>query len=549
MTEKLFRSSFLVGITTMLLSMILFMGVLYQYFNGQIVHELTAVSSYLTQGMNSIGADYLTDLDDSQRITWIAPDGTVQYDNWNEIDQMENHLNRTEVQEALKSGIGTANRFSNTLTEHTIYVAQRLENGEIIRVSTTQATMLALFFPMISSILLILFLSMVLSGILASRLSKLIIKPILALDLDCPENTDTYDELAPLLGRIRTQNTTIQKQIDQLRHKQDEFTVVTDNMSEGFLLLDHSGHILSHNSATLTLLVAPSPKDATASYLTLNRSEPFRNTVELALAGQEGRHIQVIQGRHCQVIANPVLRDGTVAGAVIVLLDVTAHEQSETLRREFTANVSHELKTPLTSISGIAEMMQNRLIKPQDIPDFATDIYHEAQRLIALVEDILRLSQLDEGHSSLPLCTVDLYHIATQVVGRMQTTADAMSVTLILNGTATPISGTHQVLGEMISNLVDNAIKYNKPNGTVTVSIQTVDGIVSLSVSDTGVGIPAEDKNRVFERFYRVDKSHSKAIGGTGLGLSIVKHGAIYHGAQIALDSAVDVGTTVTLTF
>lgn len=323
---------------------------------------------------------------------------------------MENHADREEVRAALESETGTASRYSTTLSQRTLYFAQRLADGTVLRVSSEQRSLPSLLLSMVQPILIILVLAVALSAVLASRLSKHIIKPVLAIDLEHPEDSDTYEELTPLLSRIKQQNQTIAQQMAQLRQKQNEFTAITENMSEGFLLLDRQGRILSHNSGALRLLHAAAPEER-ASYLTLNRTERFRQAVDAALTGRRDEQLVDLGGRCCQLLANPVIQDGQVAGAVLVILDVTEREQREELRREFTANVSHELKTPLTSISGIAEIIKGGLVKPQDIPGFADDIYGEAQRMIRLVEDILRLSQLDEGGSSLQTEEVDLYHL------------------------------------------------------------------------------------------------------------------------------------------
>ena len=548
MTSKIFRNSFLVGVAVFFLSIALFMGVLYQYFGSQLLIQLESEAALAARGVEMGSMDYLDGLSSANRITWIDAGGTVLFDNQADPAQMENHADREEVRAALESETGTASRYSTTLSQRTLYFAQRLADGTVLRVSSEQRSLPSLLLSMVQPILIILVLAVALSAVLASRLSKHIIKPVLAIDLEHPEDSDTYEELTPLLSRIKQQNQTIAQQMAQLRQKQNEFTAITENMSEGFLLLDRQGRILSHNSGALRLLHAAAPEER-ASYLTLNRTERFRQAVDAALTGRRDEQLVDLGGRCCQLLANPVIQDGQVAGAVLVILDVTEREQREELRREFTANVSHELKTPLTSISGIAEIIKGGLVKPQDSPGFADDIYGEAQRMIRLVEDILRLSQLDEGGSSLQTEEVDLYHLAQEVAGRLTPAAVKGQVTLEVTGGPVRISGVRQLLDEMISNLCDNAIKYNRPGGRVTISVSRSDRGAELSVSDTGIGIPPEDQSRVFERFYRVDKSHSKAIGGTGLGLSIVKHGAAFHGADLSLESQPDRGTTIRLTF
>ena len=549
MTAKLFRTSMAVAVSVMVLSIALFMGMLYQYFSDQMMTELESETWLVSRGVELDGMDYLNGLHTTSRVTWVAADGTVLYDNEADASTMENHADREEIREALTSETGTAQRFSSTLSEQTLYVTQRLSDGTVIRLASAQKTVGLLLISMIQPILIILVLSLLLSAVLASRLSKGLIKPILSLDLEHPEDCETYDELTPLLSRLKRQNDTIQQQMNLLKQRQTEFAALTDNMSEGFLLLDRQGHVLSHNSGALRLLGVEEP-EGEVNVLVLNREEPFRQAVDEALSGKRSQQMLHLNGRYCKLLANAVLADGKPAGAVLVLLDVTEQEQRDELRREFTANVSHELKTPLTSISGIAEIMQSGMVKPEDIQSFAGDIYQEAQRLIALVEDIIRLSRLDEGAESLEREPVNLLSVAQDVARRLDSAAQKAGVTLKVMGLSVEVRGIPSVLDEMVYNLCDNAIKYNHPGGTVNVTVApTDDGSAEVTVEDTGIGIPVEDQSRVFERFYRVDKSHSKEIGGTGLGLSIVKHGASLHGAQIHMDSQVGRGTSVQLLF
>ena len=549
MTAKLFRTSMAVAVSVMVLSIALFMGMLYQYFSDQMMTELESETWLVSRGVELDGMDYLNGLHTTSRVTWVAADGTVLYDNEADASTKENHADREEIREALTSETGTAQRFSSTLSEQTLYVTQRLSDGTVIRLASAQKTVGLLLISMIQPILIILVLSLLLSAVLASRLSKGLIKPILSLDLEHPEDCETYDELTPLLSRLKRQNDTIQQQMNLLKQRQTEFAALTDNMSEGFLLLDRQGHVLSHNSGALRLLGVEEP-EGEVNVLVLNREEPFRQAVDEALSGKRSQQMLHLNGRYCKLLANPVLADGKPAGAVLVLLDVTEQEQRDELRREFTANVSHELKTPLTSISGIAEIMQSGMVKPEDIQSFAGDIYQEAQRLIALVEDIIRLSRLDEGAESLEREPVNLLSVAQDVARRLDSAAQKAGVTLKVMGLSVEVRGIPSVLDEMVYNLCDNAIKYNHPGGTVNVTVAPADdGSAEVTVEDTGIGIPVEDQSRVFERFYRVDKSHSKEIGGTGLGLSIVKHGASLHGAQIHMDSQVGRGTSVQLLF
>ena len=548
MAKKIFRSTMAVGLWVLLLSAALFLGMLYQYFTDRYTQELESETWLVARGVESMGLDYLDGLRTDNRITWVAQDGTVLYDNEADAASMENHADREEIQEALFGIQGTARRESATLSQLTIYVAHRLDDGSVIRLAGSQSTVVHLLMAMAPPIVLILIVTLIFAAALSSRLTKRLVRPILELDLERPEDSEVYDELSPLLTRIRRQNDTIRAQMDQLRQQKQEFTALTENMSEGFLLLDAKGRVLSYNTGVLRLLGAAAPAEE-ASVLTLDRSDVFQQLVEQVLDGRRSQVRMERAGRILQLLGDPVLRDGETAGAVLVLLDVTEREQAEQMRREFTANVSHELKTPLTSISGMAEIMKDGLVKQEDIRGFAADIYQESQRLIRLVEDILHLSRLDEGGGGLERQEIDLLDLARTVEDRLQSTAKQHQVELELTGDHAAVQGLPSVVEEMVYNLCDNAIKYNRPGGKASVRVEDGADAVTVTVSDTGIGIPPEDRERVFERFYRVDKSHSKAIGGTGLGLSIVKHGAALHNAQLELDSAPGKGTTVRLRF
>ena len=548
MAKKIFRSTMAVGLWVLLLSAALFLGMLYQYFTDRFTQELESETWLVARGVESMGLDYLDGLRTDNRITWVAQDGTVLYDNEADAAAMENHADREEIQEALFGIQGTARRESATLSQLTIYVAHRLDDGSVIRLAGSQSTVVHLLMAMAPPIVLILIVTLIFAAALSSRLTKRLVRPILELDLERPEDSEVYDELSPLLTRIRRQNDTIRAQMDQLRQQKQEFTALTENMSEGFLLLDAKGRVLSYNTGALRLLGAAAPAEE-ASVLTLDRSDVFQQLVEQVLDGRRSQVRMERAGRILQLLGDPVLRDGETAGAVLVLLDVTEREQAEQMRREFTANVSHELKTPLTSISGMAEIMKDGLVKQEDVRGFAADIYQESQRLIRLVEDILHLSRLDEGGGGLERQEIDLLDLARTVEDRLQSTAKQHQVELELTGDHAAIQGLPSVVEEMVYNLCDNAIKYNRPGGKASVRVEDGADAVTVTVSDTGIGIPPEDRERVFERFYRVDKSHSKAIGGTGLGLSIVKHGAALHNAQLELDSAPGKGTTVRLRF
>ncbi len=548
MTKKIFRNFLAVGVGVFLLSAALFLGMLYQYFTGQITQELSAEAQMVARGVEAMGGAYFDGLQTSTRITWVDRDGTVLYDNRADPARMENHGDREEIREAVLGTRGTAQRQSATLAQRTIYVAQRLEDGTVIRLAGEQRTAVTLLLSMVQPILIILVITGLFAAALASRLARRIIRPILELDLERPEKGGAYDELAPLLTRIRRQNDTIQSQIELLRQRRQEFTALTENMSEGFLLLDSRGRVLSYNRGAIRLLGAAPPEEE-ANVFTLERSDAFRQVVGQVLEGLRCQGRLEREGRILQLLGDPVLHAGKNAGGVLVLLDITEREQGERMRREFTANVSHELKTPLTSISGMAEILKDGLVKSEDIPGFAADIYKESQRLIQLVEDIIRLSRLDEGGEDLERQPLDLLAIAGRVGERLEPLARKAGVKLTVEGESRTIRGIPSVVEEMIYNLCDNAVKYNRPQGQVTVTVGGGQDQAVVTVADTGIGIPAGEQERVFERFYRVDKSHSKEIGGTGLGLSIVKHGAALHGAQVELTSAPGQGSTVRLIF
>ena len=497
------------------------------------------------QGVALGGIRYLEDLDAANRLTWIDSDGTVLYDSQANEDAMENHLAREEVQEALATGHGRSSRLSATLATRTLYVAVALEDGTLLRLASEQSSVADLLLSLIPSMAAILLVMAALAVFLAHRLSRNLIRPILSLDLEHPENCDTYEELTPLLRRLHSQQETISAQIAELKRQQNEFTAITENMSEGFLLMDSHTNLLSCNSSALRLLGAEIANSG-ESVFHLSRAEPFLHVVEEALAGRHSEALLEREGRYYQLLANPVMRDGRLAGAVLAILDVTERENREALRREFSANVSHELKTPLTSISGFAELMKSGMVPQETVPEFAGDIYREAQRLITLVEDIIHLSQLDEGAVPMDREEIDLHALARDVLDRLAPAAEKGRVQLRLDGEKAVVTGVRHVVDEMVFNLADNAVKYNRPGGSVTITTGMEKGKPWFSVADTGIGIPADSRERVFERFYRVDKSHSKDVGGTGLGLSIVKHAAAYLGASLELRSEVGEGTTVT---
>ena len=547
MTKRIFRAIFLVALAVFLAGTALIMGALYNYYSGIYESQIQEEAAYLSTAVEDLGLPYLEGLErGSHRITWVNSDGTVLFDSAANEDRMENHLDREEIQEAMADGVGESERYSDTLSERSYYYALALNDGSVLRVSGEQYTVLSLLLSIGHYIILVLVVALALSLFLASRISKAIIRPLNGIDLEHPEDVDTYDELSPLLGRIASQNRQIRTQLDEMKAKQQEFATITENMNEGLLVIDQQTAVLSYNTAALRLLGADKVE---GSVFSLNRSEQFRDAVDASLHGRHSQALMELSERTYQLIANPVHEHDQVVGAVLLLLDVTEREEREKLRREFTANVSHELKTPLTSISGFAELMKNGMVKPEDVPHFAGNIYSEAQRLITLVGDIIRLSQLDEGTTGLEKVPLDLAKVTESVVERLRGAAEQRGITFSLQLEQATVLGNQQILDEMVYNLCDNAIKYNKEQGSVHVTVDPNKGHPVLTVSDTGVGIPYAEQGRVFERFYRVDKSHSKEIGGTGLGLSIVKHGAAYHNAKVELESVPGKSTTVRVLF
>ena len=549
MTQKIFRSICLACRAVFLSSLVLIMGALYGYFSRTQLRQLQVETALAAQGVSRDGADYFDRLDVSGlRFTWIAADGSVLYDSASDSSAMENHLEREEIQQALSTGTGTSTRYSSTLLERLLYAAQRLPDGTVLRLASSQYSVVTITLGTLQPILLVAVIAVVLALVLASRLSKRLVRPLNELDLDDPLSNDCADELAPLLRRIDSQQRQLRAQQSQLRQRREEFTAVTNNMSEGLLLLSAKGAVLSINPAAARLL--GTDKDCVGQdLLSVNRSLELQNLIAQARAGRRAEAVLPLAAGSYQIDANPVVSDGAVSGVAVLMFDVTERESAEQMRREFTANVSHELKTPLHSISGCAELLLNGMVKSEDVERFSRQIYTEAQRMITLVDDIIRLSRLDEGAEGMQWETVDLFSLAEDTVRRLSSTAQGADVSLTLTGEDVSIRGIPQLLEGIVYNLCDNAIKYNRPGGSVTVNVRRVPGYVQLSVADTGIGIPPEHQGRVFERFYRVDKSHSKEVGGTGLGLSIVKHAARIHNAQLDLRSTPGEGTTITVRF
>ena len=525
------------------------MGILYSNFDGQMRKELYKEAAYLTYGVEQQGVDYLKNIKDkSARITYIDQDGTVLFDNEADVSEMKNHSDRTEFQKAEKYGAGESSRYSDTLSEKTIYYALRLKDGTVLRVSGTQDSVLALVENLIFPLCGLLCLMLILSGIMASAISKRIVKPINELDLESPEENRIYEELSPLLSKIHRQNREIQNQLELAKQQQEEFALITENMQEGLIVIDKYTMILSANSSAWNLFHMDRVCQGESVYC-LDREEEFRHAIEQVLSGEHTELVLKLNGSDIQLIANPVIRDKKTEGAVVLLVNVTEKLERESLRREFSANVSHELKTPLTSISGFAEIMQGGLVKNEDIPKFAGRIYKESQRLLQLVEDVIQISQLDEEKTSYVWEPVDVYQVCKNAFESLKEKAKRLNVHLYICGERMKMEAVRTLLEEAIYNVCDNAIKYNRNDGSVSVFLTQTAQEIQIVVKDTGVGIPKEDQNRVFERFYRVDKSHSKEIGGTGLGLSIVKHAVGALKGSVILRSEEGNGTEICMKF
>jgi len=549
MTNKIFRSMFLMASLVLLASLVLVMGLLYEYFGLLQRRQLEGQTALAAQGVAREGRDFFTGLDSNgYRLTWVDRDGAVLYDSETDASRMENHADREEIREALASGSGQSQRYSATLAEQTFYQARRLPDGTVIRVSATQHSVFSLLLGLLKPILTVLGIAVILSALLARSLARRIVSPLNRLNLDRPlENEAAYEELSPLLTRIERQHRQINRQMEELERKNDEFSAVIDNMNEGLLLLNGQGQVLSINYAAARLFKV-SGDGRGRDILAIDRSLAMQELVKGALAGQPGERTIELADSLYQLHASPVRSGNLVRGVALLAFDATEQALAERQRREFSANVSHELKTPLQTIMGSAELIENGLVKPEDLPRFAGRIRGEAARLVTLIDDIIRLSQLDEG-TELPREAVDLLEVAEEAAAALAAEAFHNQVALTVEGEPARVNGVRRLLYEIVYNLADNAVKYNVPRGSATIRVAREQKGVSLTVADTGIGIPPEDQQRVFQRFYRVDKSHSKATGGTGLGLSIVKHAAQYHQAAVELHSRPGQGTRVRLLF
>lgn len=544
MTKKIFKSILIVAGTVLLASIVIIMGCLYEYFSNIQKDKLADELDIAASAVELYGTDYLKNIDSERyRITWIQADGKVIYDTQAGADSMENHADRQEVKQALAEGEGSSSRYSDTLMEKTSYYARLLDDGSVLRVSTTYATAGLLVLGMLQPILVVLIAALVLSGILARRISKRIVEPMNSIDLDRPLENDTYEELSPLLNRINQQHKEIEMQMRYLKQKTDEFTQITESMKEGLILLDNKGNVLSINEAAQNILETDSSCIG-HNFLSIERSRSINHAIAKAFEDGHSEEYAEYAGREYQIDISRIESDGDIVGAVLLAFDITEQQNAQRNRREFTANVSHELKTPLQGIIGSAELIENGMVKPEDMPRFIGHIRKEASRLVTLIEDILRLSQLDEGRQ-MPSEQVDLFELADEVKSVLEGACEAKNINMKLMGEHVCVDGVKRLLYEIIYNLCDNAVKYNNEGGIADIDISADEKNAYITVRDSGIGIPQDQQQRVFERFYRVDKSHSKESGGTGLGLSIVKHAVSYHNGTVSMKSEPGNGTEI----
>ena len=552
MRKRIYKSMLLLSLITVMLTSLLITAALYREFYSQMKQEVRNEALLISNSYNLIGErvfSTLTAKESASRITWISEDGTVLYDNMTKAADMENHSNRPEVAEAMANGQAESAHLSKTLGGHTFYRAVRLEDGTILRVSATTRSVLRTVVSFIPYIIIIALPVIVLTTLLANLLTRKIIYPLNNLDLENPLANDVYDELSPLMSRMAKQNEQIESQIRKLKEKQEEFIAITENIREGIVVLNSKGQILFINKSAASIFKVDNEVATGRQILTLERSLPFQKGIETAMAGHLFEDTCTIDKDSYNLLISPVKDDEQVKGVILFIMDISEKHSAEKMRREFTANVSHELKTPLTAISGYAELMKNGMVQPEDMAEFADRIYTEARHLINLIEDVIRISRLDEKNANLPFEEIDLLKLAEETVQRLASLALQKNISLTVGGEHAFIYGVRQILEEMIYNLCDNSIKYNYENGKVDISVKSSADNVILTVADNGYGIPREHQSRVFERFYRIDKSHSRETGGTGLGLSIVKHSAEFHNASLKLFSKPGKGTTITVTF
>ena len=548
MIKKIFRSTLLANFLVLLASLALIMGALYRYFTQVQMEQLQTQTALAAKGISAEGMDYFDGLKTaSTRITWVDNTGQVLYDTDYDAQTMENHGDRQEIKDAIETGYGESSRYSSTLTQTSLYIAQRLDNGTVVRLSVTQHSVVLLLLGILPMLLLIAAVVVILSVLVAKYTAKRLVQPLNQLNLDAPLENPAYEEISPLLRRIDHQQKELASQEQLLLQRKGEFDTIISKIREGMVLLDNRGQIISMNPAA-QILLQTDESSIGKEILELVRNLQLHQLIEEGVAGRKGETIFNVDQTTYKVLARPVISEDQLTGMVLLFFDVTDQWQAEQMRREFTANVSHELKTPLHIISGYSEMLRNQLVSEDDVQVFAQKIYTESQRMVQLVEDIIHLSLLDES-PQIAMEALDLYQLAQESLESLSGKASQKQIALHLKGEEAQIQGNRALLSSVIYNLCDNAITYNQPKGDVYVTIRQQAKDVVLEVRDTGIGIPKEEGDRIFERFYRVDKSRSKKVGGTGLGLSIVKHALKCHGATIQVDSQVDKGTRMTVTF
>lgn len=548
MTKKIFHSILLVACTVLLACYLVILTSLNDYFTSLRKSQLKTQLSFASTAVEDEGIDYLKNVENGEyRLTLIDTDGTVLYDTNTDAAAMENHSDRREFQEAFLSGYGESHRYSRTLTEQTYYFAKKLSDDRVLRISTSQVTIVSLLLGMLQPLLVITFLAILLSVFLAKRASRNLVRPLNNLDLNDPLSNDVYEELSPLLRHMAQQNKQIALQMDELSRSQNEFNAITSNMSEGLIVLNKDGVVVSLNTAARKIFEAEEDSIG-KDFLTIDRTPEISRAIKETLSGKKQELEYEKNGRNYDLCINKIVEKDEVIGVLLLAIDNTEKIQAEQNRREFTANVSHELKTPLQSIIGSADLIESGLVKPEDMPRFIGHIKTDAARLVSLVSDIIRLSQLDEN-TEMNWENVDALSVAKEALEMVDPIAESRNISLTIKGEPAPLNSVHKLLYDIIYNLCDNAVKYNKEGGFVKVDVKTTGDKVQVAVSDNGVGIAPADQSRVFERFYRVDKSHSRESGGTGLGLSIVKHAVAYLKGSISLESTLGKGTTITVSF
>ncbi len=542
MTTKIFKNILITCLCATVIIISLFLVVLYNNFKSETITKLKNDAVYLTAGYKAQGIDYLESIETSDRITLIDESGEVIYDNHANVEKLDDHSDRIEINEAFEDGEGYSERYSDTIGKVSLYYAKAIDNDTVLRISTQASTITALLLGMTSYLFWIIIIVAIIAVLIANRLAKAIVKPINDIDLNKPNIISPYKELSPLFARINEQNYTINKQIKNLNQRKEEFKTMTENMAEGIIVINQKKDVLTYNESAAKLFGAHDISENN-SVFQFDHSLKFMEAIDNVVLGQKSEYKLEKDAKVYSLLINPILVNGKPSGATILIIDITAKELQDKLRREFSANVSHELKTPLTSISGFAEIMKNGLVDPEDVKDIAGNIYDEAKRLIVLIDDIIRLSRLDNSDVDVKKESVDLKALAIEVITHLKNAAKQKHIAVSCEGYAT-VNGVPYLLEEVIQNLIDNAIKYGKDDGYVKVSLCEKDNEAIIKVEDNGIGIAASDLDRIFERFYRSDKSHSKAIGGTGLGLSIVKHAVEYHNGKIEVESKLNEGST-----